>query len=276
MTHAQAISTEQPIERFRQQLRSGELVLGMAVTFNDPLVTDAIADSVDYVWIDTEHTAMDPAVLNGHLLACRGKGTPALVRVRDSKASTIKPVLDSGADGIIVPQVQSLEEVEEAVANCLYPPAGRRGMGPRVPSNYGRDGGEDYLRRANEAVFISVQIETTEALEALDEIVRVPRLDSIVIGPYDLSGALGVLGDVEHPKVVEAVQRIIAAAHSAGIWVGAGMPADAEYAEVMARRGVHWVQLGCDFEYMIKGMDQVSARVRQQLGREPVAGAGSP
>ena len=94
----------------------------------------------------------------------------------------IKPVLDAGASGIVVPQVRSVEEVQQVVADCRYPPLGQRGFGPLIPTNYGRDGGDvEYAERANAGIYVSVMIETAEALDALDQIVAVPGLDGVVI-----------------------------------------------------------------------------------------------
>ena len=103
--------------------------------------------------------------------------------------------------GHIAPQVRSAAEVQRAVDDCRYPPQGKRGYGPRVPSNFGRSGGDDYVAAANAGVFAAVMIETREAVEAIDDIYAIPGLDSIVLGPYDLSGSLGLLGQVEHPTV---------------------------------------------------------------------------
>jgi len=253
------------IARFRQKLKAGRVCLGAGITFADPLVSDALGGSCDFLWIDLEHSAMSPEALNGHLLAARARNVPAIVRVTGSSTPFIKPVLDAGADGIVVPQVRSAEEVRQIVSDCRYPPLGRRGYGPRVPSNYGRDGGDEYIERANKDLFVAVQIETVEALEALDDILTIPGLDSIVLGPWDLSGALGVLGDVEHPRVVAAIETIIAKTRAAGLAVGSGMGPDADYAYKMAKRGVQWLQVGGDYGYLIKCMDQITASVRERL-----------
>ncbi len=249
------------MRRFRAMLKAGETIVATAVTFNDPLVTDALADSVDLLWYDLEHTQQDPATLNAHLAIARGRGKGTVVRVGDVHPSVIKPVLDAGADGIIAAQVRTVAEVEEFTANCKYPPIGRRGAGPRVPSNYGRIG-MDYYSAANENIFTSVMIETVEALEAIDDIVRVPNLDSVVIGPFDLSGALGDLGNMESPAIQEGFDRIIAAAHSAGIYVGCGMGGDSQFARSMATRGVDWMQVGCDFSHMLQCMDELVAEIK--------------
>ncbi len=264
----------QAMERFRGRLAVGETLVGAAITFSDPLVTEALADSVDFVWIDLEHVAMSPGALQGHLLAARGRGVPSLVRVAGSATPFIKPVLDSGAEGIIVPQVQSVAEVRGVVSDCRYPPLGRRGYGPRVPSNYGRDGGSAYVDRANRQTFVAVQIETREALDALDEILAVPGIDSLVLGPWDLSAALGRLGDVEHPEVVAALEQVIDKTRSAGLFVGSGMGPDPAYALTMARRGVQWLQVGCDYGYLTTAMDTIARSIRRGLADDSGARPG--
>jgi len=253
------------ITAFREHLAAGRVCVGAAVTFTDPLVSDALAGSADFLWVDLEHSGMTTETLAGHLLAARGRGVPALVRVAASDTPLIKPVLDVGADGIIVPQVRGADEVRRAVADCRYPPQGRRGYGPRVPSNYGRDGGDDYIARANRDLFVAVQIETAEALDALDEIAAVPGLDSLAIGPWDLASALGAGVNVEHPQVVGAIEAIVAKARAAGLFVGSGMGADPEYAARMAGRGVQWLQVGDDCGYLVRCMDEITRSVRDRL-----------
>lgn len=252
------------MRHFRARLAAGIPQIGAAVTFNDPLVSDALADSVDLLWYDLEHTALDPAALNAHLLAARGKLTATIVRVADVHPSVLKPVLDAGASGVVAAQVRTVDEVQQLVRNCMYPPDGQRGAGPRVPSNFGRAGGDAYTKAANETIFTSVMIETAEALDAIEQIVRVPRLDSIVLGPYDLSGAIDQLGRVDSPAVTGAIDRVIAAAKSANVHVGMGMPANADFAAAMIARGVNWVQFGSDYEYMIQHLDADVAAIRSR------------
>jgi len=260
---------ESAIARFRQHLKAGQVLLGAAVTFADPAVTAAMAEEFDFLWVDQEHAALSPEALSAHLWAARAKDVPVLVRVAASGAPFIKPVLDAGADGIVVPQVRSAEEVRGVVADCRYPPSGRRGFGPRVPSNFGRDSGPAFVERANREVFVVAMIETAEAIAALDEILAIPGLDSLMLGPWDLSGALGVLGEVEHPHVVHAVETVIAKARAAGLSVGSGMGASVDYACTMARRGVQWIQMGGDYEYMIQFAAQMTASVKERLTPAP-------
>lgn len=253
------------ITRFRRELRAGKVLLGPSVSIADPLVTDALADSVDFIWIDTEHTLMNTPVLIGHLLAARARNVPLLVRIPGSATHLIKPVLDSGVEGLVVPQVRSAEEVRGIVADCRYPPLGRRGMGPRILSNYGRRSISDFVAETNETIFVSAQIENREALDALDEILAVPGLDSVVIGPVDLSASLGVTGEITHPKVLAAIDTVCAKARAAGVFVGAGC-GDAKYASLAIQHGVQWVQMGGDDGFLWRYFELMTAEVRAAVG----------
>ena len=229
-------------------------------------MTDAIAGTFDFLWIDDEHAPISPETLRGHLLAARAHGTAALVRVPYLHTAFIKNALDTGAPGIVVPQIRGVEDVKQMVADCRYPPLGSRGYGPTVPSNYGRDGGPDYIERANASIFVSPQIETASAVDEIEAIVAVAGVDSVVIGPYDLAASLGHVGDVEHPAVVQAIEHVISSAKKAGLFVGSGMPDDAEYYRIMAARGVQWLQVGGDCRYMVRYAESLVSEVRRALG----------
>jgi 2-keto-3-deoxy-L-rhamnonate aldolase RhmA len=187
----------------------------------------------------------------------------ALVRVPGSEVSVLKRVLDMGAEGIIVPQVRSADEVRRIVAACRYQPNGDRGWGPRRANNYGRQPQDEYVAESNKNLFVSVQIENVDALASLHEIVAVKGLDSVVIGPYDLSASMGLMGQVLHPDVTSAVQAIIAAAHGAGRLVGFGTGSDVAYAAYAISMGADWIQVGCDFTYLIDSADRAFKEVRR-------------
>ncbi|MDA1052891.1 MAG: aldolase/citrate lyase family protein [Planctomycetota bacterium] len=251
-------------QKFRDKMDSGQPCFGPGITFADPAITESIAPTADFVWIDLEHNPTDLQSMLGHLIAARACGTMAIVRVPSGELGWIKRVLDSGAEGIILPQAQSYEEVASFVSACRYPPLGTRGFGPRRPSNYGRIVGQEYLDSANRELFVVAQIETAGALHDIDRIVRIEGLDSVVVGPHDLSGSLGMLGQVEHPTVVEAIERIVRTARDAGLYVGMGMGASAEFAIKNAKIGVHWLQVGNDFEYMNLFADKLYAELLER------------
>ena len=254
------------IMKLREALSGGKVCIGASITFADPLVSDALADSVDFLWIDLEHVAMSAEALCGHLLAARARNVPAVVRPPGSDTPFIKPILVSGAEGIVVPQVRTAEEVKRIVGDCRYPPIGRRGYGPRVPSDYGRNDTAECVRKGNEELFVAVQVENADAVQNLDEILAVPGLDSIVLGPSDLSASMGLIGQLEHPRVVATIEEIIAKVRAAGLFVGAGLGPDPEYACVLAGRGVQWLQVGCDFGYLVNHMDWIVSEARKRMG----------
>lgn len=251
---------------FRRKLLEGRIQVGAGITFSDPLVSDALAPTSDFLWIDTEHGGLCPDALHGHLLAAKAARIPALVRVTSGSVQEIKPVLDAGADGIIVPQITTAGDVRAVVQACRYRPMGTRGFGPRVPSRYGRDGGMDYLEEANRSVFVAVQIENVEACEELDEILEIEGLDSVVIGPADLSLAMGLELDLNHPAMLDRIADIASRARAAGLFVGAGMGPDAAYAIRLAGLGVQWLQIGCDFSFMVAKADEIMETARTATG----------
>lgn len=253
------------IHKFREKLAAGRFCLGAGITLADPAVVEALSPSVDFFWIDLEHNPTSLESLLSHLIAARAGGTPALVRVPSADIGWTKRVLDSGAEGIILPQAKSAAEVRDFVSSCRYPPMGTRGFGPRRPTNYGRFGGQEYLEHANKNLFVVAQIETVSALNEIDHIVAIPGLDSVVVGPYDLSGSMGIPGQVHDPKVLKAIEAVVAKAKPAGIFVGMGMGADMSHALEAAQLGVHWAQCGNDYEFMIRATDSLFGNIRDQL-----------
>ena len=245
------VSFMKTMNKFRKKLKQGEVCIGPGITLTDPLVTEVLADEVDFLWYDLEHCPLSHDVLNGHLLAARGRYKPSIVRVPVGEVGIIKQVLDSGANGIVVPQVKTVEEIREIVSLCYYPPKGQRGFGPRIPSDFGRIDGNEVMKQANASVFVSVMIETVEALDSIDEIVNIEGLTSVVIGPADLSIAMGIPNELTNPKLISAIKKIVKAANARGVFVGAGLGADKEYAKFLVSLGVQWLQLGSDFGYLI-------------------------
>jgi 2-dehydro-3-deoxyglucarate aldolase/4-hydroxy-2-oxoheptanedioate aldolase len=248
---------------FRQKLRQGELCLGTCISFTDPTVTEALSNVLDFVWIDMEHSAFSPEVVQGHIMATKGSRTTSIVRVPWNDPVLIKPVLDMGAAGIIAPNVRSADEARQLVAACLYPPQGIRGFGPRRPSHYGRDGGVDFCRRANESIIVIAQIEHIDAVRNLDQILKVPGVTSIVLGPNDLAGSMGHIGNVRHPDVMHAIETVIRGAQSAKVPVGVSA-GDVQILLEWVELGVQWVSIASDAILMLRATDSA---VNEMLAR---------
>ncbi len=247
---------------FRRKIQGREPCLGTCVTFTDPTVTEALTTVLDFVWIDAEHGPLSVAAVQGHIMATRGSQTTPIVRVAWNDPVLIKPILDAGAAGIIVPLVRTAEETKRAVAACRYPPEGIRGYGPRRPGRYGTAGGPDYCRQANESIIVIVQIEHIEAVRNIDEILAVEGLTTIVIGSQDLAASLGHRAEPRHAEVLQAIDTVIARAAKAGIPVGMALGDRPEiYCEWHAK-GVSWFAVGADFLLLQQAAADAVARIR--------------
>lgn len=232
---------------FREKIREGATCLGTCITFSDATVTEALSGIFDFVWIDMEHNPLSLESVQAHVMATKGTNATPLVRVPWNDPVLIKPVLDLGAAGVIVPLIRTAEDAASAVAACRYPPQGIRGFGPRRPSNYGRNSGPEYCRAANESVITIVQIEHADAVRNIDAILSVPGLTSVVIGPNDLSGSLGHVGEPRHPVVLRAIDTVLSSARSAGIPVGIAVGDDPAILAGWVDKGVRWIAVGADF-----------------------------
>lgn len=250
--------------KFRNKMRNGQVCLGTGITFTDPTVTEALCSSLDFVWIDMEHNGLSLETVQAHIMATKGSDTAPLVRVRWNDPVLIKPVLDIGAAGVIVPMVRTAEEARRAVSACLYPPEGIRGFGPRRPSNYGRNFGAKFCRAANEAIIVIAQIEHIDAVNNIDEILTVPGLTGIVMGPYDLSGTMGHMAEPDHPEVQQAIQTVLAKARKTNLWIGTGV-ADAQTGKEWVERGVNWLTLSNDFLLLVKVVSEAVAHTRKAI-----------
>ena len=212
------------MNKLMEKLARGEKALGMHIQSRDIHMTELIASlGFDYLWIDMEHTALQSAEVEDHLLAARCVGTPCLVRIPWNDPVLVKPILEMGPAGVIFPMVRSYEEAKKAVANCLYPPKGVRSFGPRYASRYGQEPIDAYWKRTEEDTLRIIQIEHVDAVNDLDRIVTVEGISAFIIGPMDLSASVGKLGKVHDPEVCGMIDTIIRKIHGAGKLVGASI-----------------------------------------------------
>lgn len=252
-------------KKFRAKLQQGRVCLGAVVSFNDPTITEAMASVLDFVWIDAEHSPMSLETVQAHVMATNGSDATPLVRVPWNDPVLIKPVLDLGAAGVIVPLVRNADDVRRAVAACRYPPDGVRGFGPRRPSHYGRQGGPEFCKAENESIITIAQIEHADAVANLDEILAVPGLTGIVMGPNDLAGSMGHTGDPKHPEVVAAIELVLAKAMRAGVPGGMGFGGEVETLLGWIAKGARWTTIGADFQLLMRSVTQLATQVRERL-----------
>ena len=178
---------------------------GSWITLNHPSIAEIMADAgFDWLCVDMEHSVTDYFEAQQLIMAIQGKGLKAFVRVGENNPRIIKRVLDAGADGIIVPSVNSYEEAVKAVNAVKYPPKGKRGVGLGRAQEYGFNF-EGYRDGKAEEITLIVQIEHIQAIKELESILNVEGVDGTFIGPYDLSGSMGKPGMWDEPDVKEAL-----------------------------------------------------------------------
>lgn len=218
---------------FKSRLSNGERLLGTMVTIPDPTIAEILAqEGFDWLFIDGEHGPLGTSEVLAILQAV-GEKVPCIVRVPACAETPIKQMLDIGAAGIIVPQVNTAEQAAEVVRYAKYAPQGARGVGLARAHGYGKKFA-DYLSSANDEIMVVVQAEHALAVENIEEIVQVEGVDAVLLGPYDLSASLGKMGAVTDPIVTQAIDKITAACQAVSMPLGYfGVNADAirPYAE---------------------------------------------
>ena len=204
---------------FRTRLRNRERLLGTMVTLPTAATAEVLADAgFDWLFIDGEHGALETADILGILQAV-GHRIACIVRVPSCDEVAIKKVLDLGAAGIIVPQVNTAEQAADVVRFARYSPEGGRGVGLARAHGYGFRFA-DYVARANSEIAVIVQAEHRTAVDNIDSIVSVPGVDAVLLGPYDLSASYGKMGQISDPGVLLGIDRITQTCQAAQMPLG--------------------------------------------------------
>jgi len=228
-------------ETFLNSIRAGKLCVGCCITFTDPAVTEIAAEAgFDFCWIDGEHGVLDRATAMQHIMALKGTGCAPFYRVPACDHTEIKRVIDFAPAGIIVPMVMDAENTAYAVRACRYPPTGNRGCGFRRGNRYGTIPAAEYLAQAEREPLVILQMAHIEAYRNLDAILAVPGVDSILIGPYDLTSSMNKPGQWDDPEVNAVLDSICERTLKAGKLLGAYTECRFER---WIRRGVQY--LGC-------------------------------
>jgi 2-dehydro-3-deoxyglucarate aldolase/4-hydroxy-2-oxoheptanedioate aldolase len=218
------------------------------VTLDSPEVAEALSScGFDWLFIDMEHGALDVGATQRLVQAMRGDCF-SLARIPENTGLWIRRVLDTGCDGVVVPFVCSADDARQAVDAARYPPDGHRSVGVGRAHGYGLRFGE-YVAEANDRVTVIVQVEHISAVERIDEILEVPGIDGILIGPYDLSGSMNRLGDVNHPEVRAAITTVRIACSERGMPLGIFVFRPEE-AAAQLEQGVSFLIIGTDVSLM--------------------------
>jgi 4-hydroxy-2-oxoheptanedioate aldolase len=206
---------------FKQRLSATDVLRGVINVIPSAVATQAIAAAgADLVMVDREHGPIGRETMHAMIASTAGTDCAAFVRVPAIEESEVKAALDAGAEGIVYPLVRSALDAERCVSYVTYPPGGVRGWGPFVAHSRFKTSLRDYAPGVGAQVTCCLLIETVEAVENIDEILRVPGVDLVVLAQFDLSAALGVPGRFDAPDFVEAVSVIERAVNDRGMPVG--------------------------------------------------------
>ena len=246
----------------KTRLKSGETLIGSLVTLASPDVAEIMSlVGFDYLWIDTEHAPID-FVHSQMMIQAVGGRCPCIVRIPENNEVWIKKALDTGCDGIVVPQVKSAAEARKAIEYSLYPPLGRRSVGISRAHGYGMSF-QEYVGAANEKLTIVLQVEHIEGVQAIESILEVPGIDAILIGPFDLSGSLGVLGQITHPQVQDAMEEVRRHCEKADVPAGI-FAVDAKSARGFIAEGYNLIALSTDSFYLWQSAKRALGEVRDK------------
>ena len=248
-----------PANRFKRALAEGRTQIGLWTSLGTGLAAEVLGGAgFDWLLIDTEHSPTEVPMILDQLRTLEAFPATPIVRPAWNDLVLIKRILDLGVQTLLVPYVQTAEEARRAVAATRYPPEGVRGIAATIRANrYGRI--KDYHAQANREMCVLVQLETRRALSELEAIAAVEGIDGLFIGPSDLAGDLGHLGNNRHPDAVAVFADACARAKKAGKPIGILAPVE-EDARRYLEMGFSYVAVGSDIGVLRGAVEQLRAR----------------
>jgi 4-hydroxy-2-oxoheptanedioate aldolase len=229
----------------KAKLKAGQTVFGCFIRYPMPSLVEVLGyQPWDFIVFDGEHGTIDPKDCENMVRAAELRGVTPIVRVTTNQPPIILRFMDTGAQGLHVPWVNSGTEAEAVVRSVKYEPRGNRGLAFVRAADYGQGPAlGEYVQKANAETLVAIHIETAMAVDHLPEIVKVDGIDVIFIGPTDLSQSLGVPGQPQHPKVQEAIQRIFDMVATSDKAVGIMVP-NVQAACQARERGARYITIG--------------------------------
>src|ERR1700728_3179778 len=240
------------INHTRERLARGETVFGcMLQSYRSAEIPRTFAAAgFDYVFIDMEHTSYDLETVQDMIQASLGAGITPIVRVCELLYSLFARLLDSGAQGIMLPRVDDAKKLEEALSWLRYPPTGKRGFGVNPTMiGYESHSMRQIMGHMDRHTISVVQFETAAAFECADELLSLPGVDIAMVGPADLSIALGIPGDFENPKLISTVEKFIDQCRQHNVVPGIQTRAVA-MAKAWTERGMRFVGAGAEHVWL--------------------------
>ena len=248
----------------KQALKEGKTQFGCNTSMlRSPEVPRILAAAgLDWSYLDSEHGGFDLETLQDLIRAANEAGLCPIVRVADLQYPLVARALDCGAQGVLFPRVESPELLERAISWTRFPPEGVRGYGLQ-PTHVGYEavGMPDIIAHSNANTMVVLQIETRTALERIDELLSVPKIDAVMIGPADLSISLGVAGQFEHPALVAAIEKIRDACIRHGIAPGIHMRS-LKLVQYWRDRGMLFLSCNSEIGFMLEKATETVAALK--------------
>jgi len=251
----------------KERLKSGRKSFGCWLSLGSPMAAEMLAQvGYDFLLIDNEHGPWGLSECVGLLQAMSGTSTASVMRVPWNDPVYLKRALDIGVEGVMIPAINTEEQAIQAVRACRYPPLGFRGSAYQVvrAANYGV-GAPDYLQTAHDNLVIIAQIESKQAVDNVEAIAAVDGIDVLLIGPNDLSGTVGRMGELKHPDVMALVERTERATKEAGKRLG-GIAYGGWTAADMFERGYDLILANTDMTLMREGARAEVKAHRERFG----------
>lgn len=209
--------------RTKLKLKAGQPVYGVISTSDDPQLAELFGlAGFDYYMLDAEHGLLDPTRAVNVIRACESVNMTPLIRIGSKDPKLVLQYMDAGMMGVMMPELESINEVKMLINAVKYPPLGKRGMGITRASSYVAVGNEavDYINFTNEQTMVIPQFEDPALINRFEEIISVPGVDAVVIGPRDLSLNMGFPDGPNHPEVQEMIDRVVAVCKKANVAAG--------------------------------------------------------
>jgi len=242
----------------KEKLRRRERLFAGWVSYAHPSITETFARAgFDFIAIDMEHSTISIEQAQRIIAASQSEGVPCLPRPFSHSNDWFKPLLESGADGLLVQMVNTPEEIEAIIGHLKYPPVGNRSYGVSRAQAYGFDF-DKYIQSWNDSSAFIIQVESIQAVENIDKLLAFDEIDGVMVGPYDISGSLGVPGQVNHPLVIEASMKVIEACERFGKSCGTQVAdASPESTQGLFDLGYTYAILGSDLFVLWKWSEQM-------------------
>ncbi len=242
----------------KQKLRNREKLFAGWVSYAHPSITETFARAgFDFMFIDMEHSTISIEQGQRIIAASQFEGVPCIPRPVSHSNDYLKPLLESGADGLLIQMVETTDQVRALIKDVKYPPMGKRTYGVNRAQAYGFDF-DEYINNWNQTSTFMLQVESITGVNNIEELLAFDEVDGVMIGPLDISGSLGVPGQTPHPLVIEASKKVIAACERHGKSCGTQV-ADANPASVKALfdLGYNYAILGSDLFVLWKWAAQM-------------------